>query len=382
MANRLLVSFATRPGHGGEAGVGWQFVRQAAQWCRERDDTLYVVIDGRDALSVEQGLERSQLSDAAHVLVASIPAPLRVAFAGRRSRLAYLWWLPRARTVCRRLARQVHIASAHQVTFASATMPSVVRGIRSGRTLWGPLAVPNAVTKRKLPYRTAEYAAVRALQFVARRHTRSIDRVISTNASTASVLRLLHSPLEPNIFLETPELSRPGSDDKLLSMCGLLIERKRPWIAVRALADPRLCAYRLLVIGDGPLRGELSELADVLGVSERITYVGRVDHQTAQSLVASTRALLHPAAREGAAWVVGEAAAMGVPAVVIEGGGAESTVRECANGGGIAKRDRRLSRQVALYVDAVADTLRRPRPEASHRWEADRIPRLLDEWWL
>jgi glycosyltransferase involved in cell wall biosynthesis len=188
--------------------------------------------------------------------------------------------------------------------------------------------------------------------------------------------------LEPNIFLESREMPRRGSDEKLLSMCGRLIERKRPWIAVHALADPRLRDYRLLVIGDGPLRGELTELADVLGVSGRITYVGRVDHQTAQSLVASTRALLHPAAREGAAWVVGEAAAMGVPAVVIEGGGAESTVRECANGGGIAKRDRRLHRQVGLYVDAVVDTLRRPRPEVSRRWEADRIPRLLNEWWL
>jgi hypothetical protein len=40
-------------------------------------------------------------------------------------------------------------------------------------------------------------------------------------------------------------------------MSGLLIERKRRWLAVQALADKSLRDYRKVIVGDGHLRSEL-----------------------------------------------------------------------------------------------------------------------------
>ena len=186
--------------------------------------------------------------------------------------------------------------------------------------------------------------------------------------------------LEPNIVIDVDQFPRIAVENDLLTMSGLLINRKRPWIALEALLDPRLANYRLNIVGDGPLRPVLEGFAKRSGLVPRVNFLGVVDREEALRLVAASRVLLHPAAREGASWAVGEAAALGVPAVAVQGSGADSTIRLSQNGGFVVRSDQR--NLVNAFAEAILTVLSRPRPLPSTRWSAARFPALFDKWWL
>jgi rhamnosyl/mannosyltransferase len=101
----------------------------------------------------------------------------------------------------------------------------------------------------------------------------------------------------------------------LLLAVGRLVYYKGFEHAIRAL--PHIPRAHLVIVGEGPLRGELEELARDLGVSERVTFVGDV-HSTRIALyyLASDVYLLPSIARSEAFGIVQiEALAAGLPVV-------------------------------------------------------------------
>jgi rhamnosyl/mannosyltransferase len=104
-------------------------------------------------------------------------------------------------------------------------------------------------------------------------------------------------------------------DDPLLLVVGRLIYYKGFEYAIRALLH--LPGAHLLIIGDGPLRQELQELARRLGVSARVTFVGDVHNDAIfPYYLASDVYLLPSIARSEAFGIVQiEALASGLPVV-------------------------------------------------------------------
>jgi len=96
-----------------------------------------------------------------------------------------------------------------------------------------------------------------------------------------------------------------------------------------------------LVIGDGPLRAELEHLAEALGVSDHVVFVGAIDHlsndlpryyQTCDVFVMVSRPLPHgrEIERFGVAYL--EAGACGKPVVAGRGGGVGEAVEDGVTG--------------------------------------------------
>jgi glycosyltransferase involved in cell wall biosynthesis len=76
----------------------------------------------------------------------------------------------------------------------------------------------------------------------------------------------------------------------------------------------RTCpAARFLVVGDGPLRGELELQARTLGIAEKVVFAGRVAELP--PFLAAMRVFVMPSVREGGPITVLEAMAMGRPVV-------------------------------------------------------------------
>lgn len=379
--SRLLVSFTTTPGCGSERGVGWAFVQAAREFAISHGEQVHIVFDARDECAVSEALAAKSSSQLVILHPVPLPAWALKRFGDSRSRSSYLSWLMRARREVKRICRDDNnVHTMHQVTFATGTLPAALAGSRKIKRVWGPIAVPTIESDTTpLRHPLLEPLAMRILRTVARINSRRVDIVIATNDIAAAALSAGHRSLqvEPNIAVDTvpqPEVR----DDHLLSICGLLIERKRPWIALEVLTHPALQEYRLQVIGDGPLRSQLEALADKLDVADRVSFLGQLDHSEALKQLGASRLLLHPAAREGAAWVVGEAAAMGVPAVAFDSVGGATTVRMSANGGTIvAKADNRTS----AFAEGVIRALQHPEPEPTGRWNSSRLPALLNDWW-
>ena len=88
-------------------------------------------------------------------------------------------------------------------------------------------------------------------------------------------------------------------------------------------------SLRLVIVGDGPDRTELEELARTLGIGPRVTFAGSRDGDAA---MAAFDIFALPSRYEAFPYVLLEAAARSLPIVMTETGGAHSVVRHEENG--------------------------------------------------
>ncbi|MBW6397537.1 glycosyltransferase family 4 protein [Roseomonas sp. HJA6] len=102
------------------------------------------------------------------------------------------------------------------------------------------------------------------------------------------------------------------SGPALLSV-GHLIERKGHKHIIAAL--PHLPGIKLLIAGEGPQRGALTDLAARLGVAERVGLLGALPHQELSRLYGAADALVLASTSEGWANVMLEAMACGTPVI-------------------------------------------------------------------
>ena len=128
------------------------------------------------------------------------------------------------------------------------------------------------------------------------------------------------------------------SDDGYVLFVGRLVPKKGVDLLLRAFATlpPDLRATPLVLVGDGPLRAELEQLAHELHVDARFT--GRLSSDQVASHVRAAALLCTPSKRapdgdsEGLPMVVLEAGAWGVPVVAADHAGIRDAIADGVNG--------------------------------------------------
>lgn len=104
------------------------------------------------------------------------------------------------------------------------------------------------------------------------------------------------------------------SDLKLVVSIGRLVSQKNQALAIRAMMEVPEAA--LLIIGDGPLRSELEEMADRSGLVDRVRFAGFQPEP--RSILGAADVFALPSVWEGLPLVGLEALAGGVPVVATE----------------------------------------------------------------
>ncbi len=125
---------------------------------------------------------------------------------------------------------------------------------------------------------------------------------------------LLESPVDPAAVRAALGLAPRQS---AVAVVGRLIRSKRVDLALRAVAALPATA-QVVVVGEGPERAALEQLAADLGV--RATFTGQLTRPQALRLIAASDVLMHPSAQEAAPSAVREARALGVPVVACDAG--------------------------------------------------------------
>ncbi len=133
---------------------------------------------------------------------------------------------------------------------------------------------------------------------------------------------------------------------------GQLIERKRVDLILRAMSKMGDSDVRLTVVGDGPLRGQLTTMAESLGISDRIEWMGNLSNTQATAAMVQSDLLILPSRFDGWGAVVNEALMRGVPVVSSDRCGASVLLADEWRGGVFAAGDAgslraALSRRVA-----------------------------------
>jgi alpha-1,6-mannosyltransferase len=175
-----------------------------------------------------------------------------------------------------------------------------------------------------------------AADLVNRRLARLADVVVCASAFAAAEFERAGAPrvhrLPLGVDLDTfrpAATPRPGTGrGRLLVTVSRLSREKRPEAAVECvrLLLPDGVPTRLLVIGDGPLRGELARRASGLPVR----FLGHLDRAAVAHVVAAADVLVAPAPAETFGLAVLEALACGTPAVVPDRGAAPELVTPAA----------------------------------------------------
>lgn len=120
---------------------------------------------------------------------------------------------------------------------------------------------------------------------------------------------------------------QPGAKIELIFVGGL-IPCKACDLALRAAASLlRNDLARLAVVGDGPERNSLVELARTLGIEQSVSFCGWVSHAEVLKRLRGADVLVFPSVRDFGAGVVFEALASGAVPVVADFGGPGDIVR-------------------------------------------------------
>jgi glycosyltransferase involved in cell wall biosynthesis len=182
---------------------------------------------------------------------------------------------------------------------------------------------------RSGPWRFAE----RALGRRARRILAISDAVRRFNVEEVGLpedkIEVVHYGLDvlPEPWGENPELPIPDGSPLLLCVARLA-PQKGVDTAIRAL--PAVPDVTLLVLGEGPERTRLEELARELGVSDRVLMPGRVGDVA--SLYRRCDVVVHPARWEGFGLAMLEGMLAGRPVVAAHAGSAPEVVADGMTG--------------------------------------------------
>lgn len=121
--------------------------------------------------------------------------------------------------------------------------------------------------------------------------------------------------------LPDSRIPEPGAKLKLIFIGGL-VPRKACYIGLRAAAPLlRKNLAHFTIVGDGPERKRLEELARSLEIEKAVSFCGWLGHAEVLKSLRSSDVVVLPAIREGGGGVVFEALAGGTVPVVLDHGG-------------------------------------------------------------
>ena len=167
-------------------------------------------------------------------------------------------------------------------------------------------------------------------------------------------LELFHPPHD-----RAADRAALGLDGPAVLSVGHLIDRKGHDFAIQAVA--KLPGVTLLIAGDGPREAQLRALAQRLGVTDRVRFLGHVDQQGLTRLYGAADATLNCSDREGIANVLLESLACGTPLVATAVWGSPEVVRVPEAGLLVAERSGEG------IADGISKLLARPPDRAATR---------------
>ncbi|MGA8611761.1 MAG: glycosyltransferase family 4 protein [Xanthobacteraceae bacterium] len=363
----LMSAYACEPSKGSESGVGWSTATEMA-----RHHEVWAVTRTNNRPTIEAELARNP-QPGIHFIYWDLP---RWAIFWKRRRrgahLHYYIWQLRILGIIRALHAEVKFDLIHHVTFVRYWAPCFL-SVLGVPLVWGPVGGGESAPRsfwRGAGLRSILYEGRREVArwvgergpFV-RMTARRSAVALATTEETAVRLRTLgarHVETFSQIGLSDAEFlglqvtrGEPRESIRFLSV-GELAHWKGFDISLRAFARANLDGAEYWLIGDGRDRRSLEEMAAILGIADRVRFLGRMSRHQVFHYLQACDVLLHPVLRDSGGMASIEAMAAGLPVICLDLGGPAAQVT--ANSGfKIAARDPvQASRDIANAMIELA----------------------------
>lgn len=297
---------------------------------------------------------------------------------------ASLWLLHAALTVIRHGSRYYDVIHAQFGNYGPIALRLVETGATSGAVV---TSFRGFDATRSLPANPSEYRALfeRGALFLPVAQT--LARRLTQAGCDAGKVRVHRSGLALQRFAFEPNRAASTGSTRILSV-GRLVAKKGFQYGVEAVG--RLVAsdrrVRYVIVGDGPMRAELQELVQALGLSDHVTFEGWKSHDDVLMQMRGAHALLVPSMtagdgdEEGIPNVAKEAMALGLPVIATRHGGIPELIEDGVSGVLVPERDSAALAERLIEIIDHPERWARMREAARRRIEAEYdIERLNDE---
>jgi exopolysaccharide biosynthesis WecB/TagA/CpsF family protein len=334
----LIVGHACSPRQGSEPSGTWNWA-----WQLSRRHEVLVLAYPHDREGVEAYLSEHPNHNLSFFWVT---LPGRRCYGrgdtGLQSPSLYLLWQALVYRKARELHKNVGFDLVHHVSYGSVSAPPLVRRLPVP-VIWGPIG-----GGQRAPVEFGRYFGwawsreilrdvwIDFLRFAP--STRSAARAsvvaLATNHETAQLLRKLGAAdvrlcLDSGIPSEVVSSSRSSgsrSEHLTLLWVGRMQPRKALPLALEALAQLPDVNVKLLVAGDGEMRGPWEDRARRLHVQNRAEFLGSVPWNELPSLYQRADAFLFTSLRDSFGMQILEAMAHGLPVLTLDHQGAGTFV--------------------------------------------------------
>lgn len=330
----LLSAYACEPGSGSEEGVGWNTVEQTAKYHQ-----VWVLTRTFYRGYIEAELARNPLPNVTFIYI----EPLNWAgdFRGRQGgvQLHYYLWQILAYFQAKKLHQEFNFDIARHVTYVKFWSPSFI-SLLPIPFVWGPVgggeAAPGPFWRdfsfKAMLYERARDWAQRLGERdpFARMTARRSALALSTTRDTAqrvvamggkNVQIFSEAGLSEKEIAKLADFHKPeGLPIRLISM-GRLLHWKGYHLTVRAFAEANLPDTEYWLLGDGPERSRLEEMAIALGMGDRIKFWGRLPRAQSLEKLGQSHILVHPSLHDSGGWTCLEGMAARRPVICLDLGG-------------------------------------------------------------
>ena len=327
--NILFVTGIFPPDHGGPAS----YVPRMAAALAERGEKVEVICLS-DSLDHDDSARPFKVTR----IRRGIFWPLRIAKtvltiwrAGRRNALVFVSGLGSESALAAALAGR---AAVHKVVGDYSWERAVGRGVYSAtldeyQTAKKTLTLRFFDFIRTFPLRWARHIIV---------PSRYLKRIVSGWKIDPEKISVIYNTAPPESgtgFQPVDQNSRGAENPSrfsgrtLLTVCRLV-----PWKGVDAIIRrlPHLHGTRLVIAGEGRLRKDLAALAENLGVTDRVIFLGHITSAEVRQTMRQADAFVLNSTYEGLPHVVLEAMSAGIPVIATDAGGTGEVVENEATG--------------------------------------------------
>jgi glycosyltransferase involved in cell wall biosynthesis len=343
--NILISAYACEPDKGSESAVGWGWAMQAA-----RSHDVWVITRASNETVISEYIGRVPLPSV-HWVFYDLPRWARFWKKRKRGvRLYYILWQMGALRIAKRLHREVGFDVVHHATIVNYWLPALlgrlpvpfVLGPVGGGESTPPAFYPTFAWKARAVEHLRDFMrwAGERNPLVRAAARRSWIGLATTSETAAALVRVGCRRVEvlSQVAVNNEEFARLTAVPlrtlppfRLMSVGSLLYWKGFNYgiLAFAELLKEQPEAEYWLV-GDGPERKRLVQIARDLGVAAKISFVGQVSRSEVMNRLAACDALVLPSFHDSGSYACAEALAAGRPVICLDlGGPADLVAKDC-----------------------------------------------------
>ncbi|WP_341531255.1 glycosyltransferase [Nostoc sp. UHCC 0302] len=334
----LISAYACEPNLGSEPGVGWNVIREVSKYHH-----VWVLTSNCHREGIETELARNPLPNIQFVYLDPLGWVLDWSKEGKQTQWAvhfhYYLWQIWGYFVSRSLHEQICFDTLHHVTYVRYSSPSFL-SLLPVPFIWGPVGGGESAPKefwKDFSQRAKAYETARHLL----RSIGELDPFVHITAKKSVVVRATTDDTAKRLYklganyvqitsesgLSEAEINRlaqckvPDSSSLRFISMGRLLHWKGFHLGLRAFAQADLPDAEYWILGDGPEKEKLHSLIQDLGITQRVTFWGRLPREDTLSKLAESHVLVHPSLHDSGGWVCMEAMAAARPVICLDLGG-------------------------------------------------------------